>query len=293
MRSLTLLAIASMVVGCGGGIDHITASTGAKACATISSCGVGGVTSCTRFITSVNNDSTAPLTHFSASEVSCLASAGADCDAARRCLNGGKTPSPCTGASNSCSGNVLISCSPLGGSNGTSGTIQFDCGAYGQMCVANNNRIDCGFGSCSGLSAQCVGNVLQTCDGSIVHQVDCSQYSAVCVSSGIPSCRGVGAACDKGQANGSIRCDGNTLVICADGQEARFSCGSIEEGCFPNADGTGFGCAAGGDCTPTSFSPTCTGTTLHFCNNGKSDTLDCASIGFHGCSADNGGKCTM
>src|SRR6185503_14076985 len=169
------------------------------------------------------------------------------------CLNGGTDPQACTSGSASCAGTVYHFCGNLTGQNGMQATQQYDCASGGEMCVGSGNTIDCGLGTCSGGAATCMGNLLQSCQNGILHQFDCGMYASTCVSTvGISHCRGSGPACTSSNPLNPlqpVRCDGSTLVVCADGQEARYDCGRLNEGCFAKSDGT-LGCALGGECDP-------------------------------------------
>ncbi|MCA1664021.1 MAG: hypothetical protein LC659_07105, partial [Myxococcales bacterium] len=265
MRKLGLLVL--LVAGCGN--HSITQQSGAAACITASACGIiaGGVSICSQFVVSVNDPAVATSFHISPSEVLCLASAGSDCTAARRCLSGGSMPATCSGNAKSCNGNTWQQCTIAAGSAGNEGIQTFDCSAYGEMCVTNNGNTDCGYGTCSGISASCVspdgapgGNLLQTCNGGILQRTDCSRIDASCNPSGVPHCRGNGAVCSKGPlGDTTLRCDGSVLVTCADGQEARTDCARDNLGCFAGVGNNAFGCAAGTACDPNNFGATCSG----------------------------------
>jgi hypothetical protein len=299
MKRLSL-ALALLVIGCGDG--KVTQQSGAAACLTASACGIidGGVSACTQVIAFINDPALAGAAKVSAAEVNCIANAGSDCAAARKCLANGMTPAACSGVSESCAGNVWQSCTVAAGSGGNEGIQLFDCGDVGQMCVANNGNVDCGYGSCSGGTASCVtpdgmpgGNLVQRCDNGILKREDCTRTSASCNPSGVAHCRGDGPACSApGIFNNTLRCDGSVLVSCVDGGEARYDCGKVNLGCFANVGGNGFACAAGNECDPNNYTATCVGTKLTFCNKGKVQSADCASAGFATCSPNNGGSCS-
>jgi hypothetical protein len=302
MRSLaTILSVGLAVGGCGNS-NSVTASNGAAACATASSCGLlgqGGIQSCTTGVLAINDPAVVavfrvPLT---GAEVNCLAQAGKDCTAAKRCLDNGMTPSSCTGQGpQSCSGNLLQSCAS--DSSGNTFTTQFDCSFYGEMCLQGKQTVQCGTGTCSVAgSTSCMANLLNTCDGNnLYHTTDCSIIGATCIPGMLAShCRGTGAACQGptlGLGDATIRCDGDKLVSCADGQEAEFDCTKVMNHCFVNAKGQHAACALGADCDPGNYQTVCMGTKLTFCNNGKVDTFDCASGGWSTCKPDNGGSCS-
>jgi hypothetical protein len=292
-RGIVVLAI--IFSGCHNA--YVSGAAGGQACVTATACGLyqGGASKCTANVAGVNVLFLSARAHVSGDQVNCLAQAGADCDAARRCLNGGQIPSVCTGNGASCTGNVLTNCTTAAGTGGQKGTTQFDCSTAGQMCIAQGNSIDCGVGTCAGNNTQCVGALLQTCEAGILHQLDCGIYGSTCVQGVIPHCRGTGVSCTgAGLADLTppLRCEGNVLVSCYDSQEARFDCSAVGEGCYANAKGKAFACGAGSGCDPNTFSATCAGSKLTFCNDGLPTTYDCAGGGFKGCTPNNGGTCT-
>src|SRR6478609_3018645 len=113
MRKLGFLVL--LVVGCG---NSVTQQSGAAACITANACGIiaTGVSACTQFVTLVNDPATAAAAHFSPSEVNCIANAGHDCIAAKKCLAGGQTPATCSGNARSCNGNTWQQCTITAGS---------------------------------------------------------------------------------------------------------------------------------------------------------------------------------
>jgi hypothetical protein len=298
MRRVAILL--ALVAGCDNGA--VNGSTSAAACATATACGIiaGGISACTSGALRTNDPSVAAALHISTSTVSCIAAAGSSCDAARKCLDGGMTPSPCTGTSGSCTGTVLTTCSTNAGVGGNKGTAQFNCGDVGLMCVVANGNADCGSGSCAGLTMSCVGNKVQSCANSIIREVDCTRYGATCVAGALGGahCRGTGASCTGGIGGGvgtgtPLRCDGSVLVTCLDSQEARTDCAATQQQCLPvQRNGTTtFACVLGSACDPNAFSATCAGNKLSYCNDGALATYDCGANGFHGCSPGTDGKC--
>jgi hypothetical protein len=291
-RLLLVVAIA----GCGGG--PINGSTGAAACITANACGIvfGSVTSCAQQVANINDSYIAAGAQYSPSMVSCIAGAGHDCAAARKCLNDGKTPQSCTGGG-SCSGSVINGCSTAAGGGGMPGTTTFDCNIDGEMCVVFNGNLGCGIGTCTG--EMCIGDIYQNCTAGIMRHQDCSKYNATCAASNIgPAtfyhCRGKGPACAQSDSTKGIRCEGNTAIYCFDGQEAQVSCGPLGQSCFPNVRASGaFGCGLGSDCDPSTYPDSCMNGVLTFCNNGKIDTYDCTGKGFSGCNVANSGGCVL
>jgi len=294
MKNLAWLGLLVAGVGCGNGV---TSSSGAAACVTATACGIaivpGGISACTQGVQFVNDPAVANLSKVNAAQINCIAAAGNDCSLARKCLNGGSTPSACTGNSQSCDGSVWKSCDNVNGTNGNSGTRQFDCSTLpgNQMCLVANGNADCGTATCSGVSAQCNGTKLETCFNGIFRETDCARTASTCVPGTLfgAHCRGNGPGCS---GNGSLRCDGNVLVTCTDSQEARYDCTQDNLGCWKNYNADGFGCGLGSECSPASYTASCVGTVLKFCNRGKISTVDCGASHFSGCSPDNGGHCT-
>jgi hypothetical protein len=294
---MRLACVSLLLIACNNDTS-VNSSTGAQACATATACGIvaGGVSNCTANALNTNNPLFASTYHISAKMVNCIAMAGADCAAAKKCLNGGDTPAACTGNSMSCTGTVLNGCAANAGTGNNNGTTKFDCGDVAQMCVVNNGAADCGVGSCAGPQSMCVGTKIQTCGNGILKQYDCADFGDTCVvgALNIAHCRGTGAACQtQGFAplGNAIRCDGTVLVRCADSQESRFDCASQNQQCVPNVNGESFGCALGSSCNPATFSATCSGLKMTFCNDGVISTFDCGSAGFKSCSPNNGGTC--
>lgn len=303
MKKLSLLLLC-VAAGCGS--STVTQQSGAAACLTASGCGIltGGISACTQVIAFINDPSVASSAHLSPSEVNCIANAGSNCAEAKKCLAGGMTPSTCSGNARSCVGNQFQQCTTAAGTGGNEGLQLYDCASVGEMCVTNNGNTDCGFGTCSGgTAATCVGpdgtaggNLVQRCTNGILQREDCTRTAASCNPSGLlgAHCRGNGAACTSPSiTNNTLRCDGSVLVTCADGQEARYDCAQLNLGCFSNPGGNaGFGCYAGNDCDPNNFTATCQGTKLTFCNKGKVQMSDCASLGFASCNPNGGGSCS-
>jgi hypothetical protein len=293
---LSLLALA-LCAGCGGG--PVSGSTAAAACITANACSmaVGSVTNCSSIIAGVSDPFVAAGAQISASEVSCVANAGHDCAAARKCFNGGETPGQCTGNGGSCTGTTINGCSAFAGSGGQNGTTKFDCNIDGEMCVVSNGNLGCGVGTCTG--DMCMGDIHVQCNNGITRNQDCSKYDSTCAVTNLGPvsfyhCRGKGPACTQSDPNKGIRCEGATAIFCYDGQEAKVDCGSYGQGCFPNIRQSGaFGCGLGGDCDPGTFKDSCAGGVLTFCNNGKIDTYNCTGNGFSSCNVNNQGGCAI
>jgi hypothetical protein len=303
LLALTTLPVVVLAAACNND-QTVNSATGVAACATAIACNIvdavstHGISGCTAQALSTNDVVVAAASHFSTEIVNCIAAAGSNCDAAKKCLGGGETPAACTGSSSSCSGAVLSFCSQAAGSGGNMGVQKFNCGDVAEMCVVNNNAAECGVGSCAAGGGMCVGTKVQSCNNGILQQYDCASYGDTCVSGAlnIPHCRGTGPSCQTqglGFLGNALRCDGNVLVRCADSQEARFDCAVQNRLCVANVNGEAFGCAHGSSCNPSTYSATCAGAVLSYCNDGVIGTYDCAAAGFKGCSPNNGGTCTQ
>lgn len=288
-----LLAVA--MAGCGSGTS---ASVGSRACIAVASCGLFDVSlnSCSFGIHLLGNEVVSNSFKLTTTQVQCVASAGSNCDAARKCFNNGNAPATCTTGSRSCEGSTLVLCEPNLSAPGTPGTRRYDCANAGLQCITNGNNLDCGTASCAGINASCSGTDLLYCDSNIQRAYPCGDFNATCVTTGLaPHCRGSGAACSQGGANPlnppRIRCDGAKIISCVDGQEAATDCGIYGLGCFANLNGNAFECAFDDQCDQ-SYNSTCSADgVLTFCNGGKVDTFSCKSNGYSACAPDNGGRC--
>src|SRR5438874_7433135 len=97
MKKLGFAVLVLAVVGCGN--STVTQQSGAAACLTASGCGIiaGGISACTQFISLINEPVGATAAHLSADQVNCIANAGSDCTAAKKCLGNNSTPAVCSG----------------------------------------------------------------------------------------------------------------------------------------------------------------------------------------------------
>jgi hypothetical protein len=261
-----------------------------RACATVTGCqlsqlgAVGSfgssVASCVSAFNGIERRDIQYSNHLDAATVACLSSAGADCARAIACLNGGITPSACTHTT--CDGNIERDCV-----NGR--TAAFDCGAIGLTCIAPDSKQTgaCGYTACTKeYEAECVGDVVATCvvvgkQDLWVPQTDCAAIGGTCANVGVaPSCRGKGDACTMG--TGPL-CQDNLVVSCLGGRTAILDCTGLRQRC------------SGGKCVPfesCNAQPSCDGTVLTVCGPSGIESVDCAALGFVGCDATNGGRCS-
>jgi hypothetical protein len=306
MRRFVFVLI--FIAGCGNG--SVTPQSAALACITASACGIplyprgGGanaVSACVELVPFINSPEGALGLMITPSQADCVAAAGSNCAAAKRCLAGGNTPTVCPTVHESCDGTTWNSCTSTVGSGGSFGERTFDCAAYGELCIAST--ADCGVGTCQPAQGACVtadgkpgGNFVEGCyGGGTTKRRDCGRLAASCIPPGLTTvahCRGNGAACTApATGDDTVGCDGNVLLHCLDGQLGREDCGQYKLGCFAKLSGSGYGCALGNDCDPYATAATCAGKSLTLCNNGKLQTIDCGAIGFATCDASNGGSC--
>jgi hypothetical protein len=213
--------------------------------------------------------------------IDCILAAGANCAAARACLNGGQPATACTAAKPSClDATTVVSC--------VSGwTQRYPC-TGGTMCVTTaTDGAFCGFGSCnSSFVDRCVGNQVEACDVSVVYRQDCASYGDVCGTvNGMVECTSA-VPCTGGG------CQGDVLVCytAGGGVQSQTDCSLGGLRCLPNASGSDT-CILGTDCDTVTYAPSCSGATLTYCNSGKVLTFDCAAAGFSGCDASGGGAC--
>jgi hypothetical protein len=299
-RRLALAVLVLAACGDGGGAPDAGLASGeieASACLTATACGISpdDISRCSANVAGVSLAVNAARAGISYALVTCLAEAKADCAAARRCLNAGMTPEPCTPGRSRCEGSVLVGCSSVAGAAGTYGTTRTDCSAFGETCVlVTGTSATCGIAPCTMAPTTCAGDKIQSCDSGIVHQQDCAPYAATCDSTGAPHCRGSGDPCTSSLMNPmrGLRCDGSQLVYCFDNREARLDCAAARLSCLSNVAGEPFACALGNQCTPGAFTASCSAGKLTFCNAGIITTRDCIAAGFNNCEAGGLGRCT-
>ena len=209
-----------------------------------------------------------------------------------------------------CQGDVWVFCDELGAP-----LVAMDCAAAGLSC---NQDIwaGCGAEPCQfGVSQpSCDGDALVECSpAGFVVRVDCpSQYNLVRVSGkdseevysiagetcgydmqrGALGCVGTGAACDFF----SQRCDGDVLETCAGGKVARRDCAAVDpagQGCGFVQSGQFAGAAACGllpSACDLSADESCVDGEIGYCDWGLPATLDCAAVGYGGCTSATQGE---
>ena len=273
------------------------------ACTTLVACGLlfeGTQVGCTGILANINNPYESVNHFITPDSVRCLSTAGADCAAAARCLNEGKDPAPCV--DDACDGTSLVACDLPGGDGGGLGR-RFDCAPFAATCRllsvgGQPPHAHCYPTICDGMSGNgCVGPVGYSCNvmASIFSEDDCRPLGATCAldNHGFPECIGAGPACNGPPGQDALRCDGSVLVSCLGHHEARFDCSTVGQGCFSvdTPNGKQPRCAYADQCS-TSYTPTCDGRNLTYCNKGLLTTIDCVAFGFRGCSVNQGVDCT-
>lgn len=238
------------------------------------------------------------------SAIDCLAAKTNGCGALGECLAIVVEPSADCAAS--CAGSVSEQCN-----DGLK--YRVDCGRYGMVC---DTRDMCVLPRAAGKSCDST-KFVGACDAgaptycSYVSKDSseeargpvCADFGLVCgpLSSGTSvGCNGAGARCSTGTVNPrsityvGTGCDGTKLTACVNEGEVSVDCGTFATGftCQSKvgAARTGWFCGTGADCDPTEpgSKPTCEGNSLVVCNGGKSEKVDCTSLGFTGCNAKYG-----
>jgi hypothetical protein len=182
-------------------------------------------------------------------------------------------------------------------------------------------QIDCKLGglSCSVEARNCVPPVTPTCDvttfqsrcdagvpvvecenGLEVRMPTCTDYGLECgtLNSNEVACRGTGPVCETGTLktrgdsvdyDRGIACEEQKLRACVNDGETVVDCGKLGKG-FICQSGTSAYCGLATECVPGA-SATCEGTNVVFCNAGRIEKIDCAALGFTGCTDAFHGTC--
>jgi hypothetical protein len=215
----------------------------------------------------------------------CIAEAGSSCAAARACTWDATHPSACgLGGTPACQGDVAISCDDR-----INASSQTDCAALGQQCIVGPLSALCGFGTCDQPvgPATCVGSAAAYCATPFLLGESCAPEGATCVggSDGGATCQGDGELCFLPS------CDGQVLVACKDGRQARQAC-PVGQSCVAMAPGgTGPMCGIASDCDPRTYFERCDGSILSYCYLGRKQQIDCATLGFPTCQGSPIGGC--
>ena len=225
---------------------------------------------------------------FGPSEISCLATAGTDCDRARACMNLQQPATPCnpTAVPHRCDGDVFRWCSP--DTIPTGYMRAFDCSSIGQHCFGAGV---CAVASCTEAGFSCDGDTVVSCS-----LVDDGQGtgSSILVSNNQTDCTALGEICQLGSSNlqgqcslsetpctvDTHRCESDTLVYtCKEGSTVHIDCAKQGLHCFDQRST----CGLGPQCITQSVDDSCANGKITGCLAGALITADCAAAGFSGC----------
>jgi hypothetical protein len=221
-------------------------------------------------------------------DVACLAAQTDGCAGVDRCLGIHiALDGPCE---TRCEDGLLEGCDDSLHFTQCCGSLGMQCSADGDACVP-----DAGAAACtSDHEATCVdGHPLTCLNGHLTPGADCAAWGLECgISplSGEAACVGSGPACSEGSASSyslpfenGLGCSGDTLRICAGGQEHELDCASMAAGFSCQEAGGTFFCGLASECAPSVKDESCDGATLRFCHAGKLEAVDCTALGFTGC----------
>ncbi len=273
MRGIVVCVL--VVLGCGGGGGGgdggatFTQEQATDACVSLTGClGADGLNDCFTDI----------LTSFAPATVRCLAAARSDCAAVSTCLGATITAAPACTPGTRCDGNNLVECVDGVQATTACGNVE----TTGPSCVTSTTgRGACGVTTCTTDSQTCNGSVLEVCQASqgILKERDCADFGLDCIS-GVCTSPGGGGACTQT----TVHCNGTAIEDCTNGVTALLDCPSRVPGSTCYANATDAYCGFGDECFPTKGAETCNGTSITFCANGITTTLDCTSFGFTRCS---------
>jgi len=166
------------------------------------------------------------------------------------------------------------------------------CDAIAKLQTARPKDVYCeedGCWSTSGSkpSVQCTGSVAAISVGGVSSIRDCARSYTTCNENSPTGCDDrAPTACDP---KGNDRCDGNIKLGCdRNGLVSYHDCALIHATCQESADGAK--CVTNPDAGCDTSAQVCTGTQLTLCTFGAKTTVDCAALGFGGCTR---GHCTL
>jgi len=231
-----------------------------------------------------------------------------DCEGVRACVQADtEQTAACYGHGDDqiCVGDVLVEC----WQDDEAPPDAFDCAAADLICGERDGEADCGESTCDPDSdeARCDGELLLECTDSGVWQArDCRYEQSVSCSGsaggfectleaggtcgsgadGEVTCIGDGANCDE--ESFATVCEGDVVVSCREGKEARLDCSQLapELTCGPDAQLAGMSCVAeANECRVDSYDESCAGGVITFCALGEVASLDCKAKGLTACSS--------
>jgi hypothetical protein len=220
----------------------------------------------------------------------CLAAVTTGCTGTLGCFGlSERSNEPC----DACEGNSAVLCGE---------GFVWDCGMLGGTCSAGActypDREDC--------EEETTGDFCDpsgrpvSCDDHLNYGPACSALGLECIVEGFESrCRGTGSACTWENDSPypdvdyeGVSCSGSTLSACVEGNVADLRCECFGPSFSCQNMGQVFFCGSADECDPRTHVKTCSGTEVEFCNGGKLTRIDCAALGFTGCSPDADLACT-
>ena len=224
--------------------------------------------------------------------VTCLANVTNGCEGVRDCRGfAWKSDAEVCGT---CDGDTAVFC-------GDGLQARWDCGKYSGSCEGGLCSYPdlplCDEGA-NQPSCDAEGRP-SFCDDWLHVGLDCAAFGLACEESftGRTGCTGVGTDC-SGENNvyysintHGTSCQDDTMVTCQGGKEAEVSCPCFGQNhACQLVNGEAF-CGVASECDPATFSKTCNGTSVVFCNAGKIESLDCVDLGFTECVPDEEYSC--
>lgn len=320
-RMIAVLVLA-IGLGClGGGCDGGSGGGAFKTCARVSACMTDEPTSFGQLcdtVFSINEDGGRDKStdiKLVDAVIGCVERAK-DCDAIEACVKAEPDEAAqCEDGLLSdevCVGDVMVECT------GDPDEVPdaFDCASAGLVCGERDGDAECGEALCDPDTdgQRCDGARFEECDDSGVWRAQDCRYSISYSCSGGGggftcqveaggtcgtgadgdlACVGDGPACDD--ETFTTRCDGQVLVSCRDGKEARLDCRDLAGWltCGTDAQIDSLSCVpAANECLPD-FDESCSAGVITFCSRGKIEQLDCTKMGLSGCASSSEGNQTV
>jgi len=218
--------------------------------------------------------------------------AGIDCTSVLECASRGHDPAFCAAhPGNVCDGDLLVQCPPATASADWA-IYTSDCAALGMRCAEANGSASCTDGvGCDPKtsSAYCDGNryfVRCDSDTSLRYRFDCARSPIVNATCRIDT-RFASGCLPSGPPCAGDRCDGDELVVCLAGEEARVDCTGRSSHCAV-VSGKPACVPVATDCT-YSTSDACDGSGITTCVDGLLERIDCSTLGLTTCMPAPGG----
>ena len=227
-------------------------------------------------------------------DIACLADTGGGCDAVSTCL--GITVDWPASCAPGCDGALWTSCAD-------DVRTRVDCARAGLGCDPAWGCVALPVAECDPVSYMpgCEDGRPSYCDGIVRHGPDCGAMGLVCgpaPEGDAVTCRGDIKACvpeywrpEHVLLEGE-ECMGDSVEVCANGGIGVIDCTGYGEGFSCRSFAGEHFCGRAEECTPEVRPVECDGSTVIFCNVGRTDRVDCTSLGFGGCEAGAHGGCT-